>query len=113
MSNMRNQVRLMGNVGAIPEVKALDGNKKVAKFSIATNEVSKNAKGEKVVDTQWHNLVAWGNTAALIEKLVQKGAELAVEGKLVHRSYTDKAGVKKYVTEIVVSEFVLLGKKAA
>jgi single-strand DNA-binding protein len=110
---MKNQVRLMGNVGAVPDVKVLDGNKKVAKFSIATNEVSKNAKGEKLVDTQWHNLIAWGNTAALIEKLVQKGAEVAIEGKLVHRTYTDKEGVKKYVTEVLVNEFVLLGKKTA
>jgi single-strand DNA-binding protein len=83
----------------------------MARFSIATNEVYKNAKGEKVVETQWHNLVAWGKVAEIAEKFLEKGREVAIEGKLVNRNYTDKEGTKRYITEILVNELLLLGEK--
>ena len=79
---------------------------------MATNETYRNAKGEKVTETQWHNLVAWGKLAEIIEKYIGKGKEVAIEGKLVNRSYTDKDGIKKYITEIQVNELLMLGAKA-
>ncbi|MBI4931117.1 MAG: single-stranded DNA-binding protein [Bacteroidetes bacterium] len=109
MNTLRNKVQLIGNLGQNPEVKELNGGKKVAKFSLATNETYRNKAGEKVTDTQWHNLVAWGKTAEIIEKYLKKGSEIAVEGKLLNRNYTDKEGVKRYVTEIQVSELLMLG----
>ena len=110
MSTLRNQVHLIGHVGQDPEIKSFEGNRKLANLTIATNETYKNEKGEKVEETQWHRITAWGKTAEIIEKYVAKGKEIAVEGKLVHRSYDDKNGDKKYITEIVVSELLLLGK---
>ena len=112
MNNLKNKVQLIGNLGMNPEIKTLDSGKKLAKFSIATNESYKNAKGEKVEDTQWHNLVAWGKTADIIEKYLQKGNEVAIEGKLNNRSYDDKDGNKRYITEIVVNELLMLGSKS-
>ena len=111
MNTLKNKVQLIGNLGQNPEVKELTGGKKVAKFSLATNEIYRNKAGEKITDTQWHNLVAWGKTADIIEKYVKKGSEIAVEGKLLNRNYTDKDGVKRYVTEIQVSELVMFGGK--
>jgi single-strand DNA-binding protein len=111
MNNLRNKVQLIGNLGMNPEIKNLDSGKKLAKFSIATNESYKNAKGEKIEDTQWHNLVAWGKTAEIIEKYVKKGNEIAIEGKLVNRNYDDKDGNKRYVTEVLVNEVLMLGSK--
>lgn len=110
MSTLRNKVQLIGHVGNDPEIKTFDGGKKLAKLTIATNENYKNDKGEKVEETQWHNLVAWGKTAEIIEKYVVKGKEIAIEGKLTHRSYEDKNGEKRYVTEVVIDEVLLLGK---
>ncbi|MGB0888619.1 MAG: single-stranded DNA-binding protein [Vicingaceae bacterium] len=111
MNNLKNKVQLIGNLGMNPEIKTLESGKKLAKFSIATNESYKNAKGEKIEDTQWHNLIAWGKTADIIEKYLQKGNEVAVEGKLTNRSYDDKDGNKRYITEIVVNELLMLGGK--
>ena len=102
---------MIGNLGMDPEVKSFDKDKKMAKLSIATNEVYYNAKGEKVQDTQWHNIVMWGKTAEIAEKYLKKGQEVAVEGKLVNRSWETKEGDKRYATEVVVSELVMLGKK--
>ena len=110
MSTLRNKVQLIGHVGNDPEIKTFDGGKKLAKLSIATNESYKNDKGEKVEETQWHNLVAWGKTADIIEKYVVKGKEIAIEGKLTHKSYEDKNGEKRYVTEVVIDELLMLGK---
>ncbi|NJW55172.1 single-stranded DNA-binding protein [Salinimicrobium sp. CDJ15-81-2] len=110
MNNLRNKVQLIGNVGNTPEIYTFDSGKKKARFSIATNETYKNAKGEKVTDTQWHNVVAWGKTAELIENYVPKGKEIGVEGRLTSHSYEDKDGVKKYVTEVICNEVLLLGK---
>ena len=111
MNALRNRVQLIGNLGMDPEVKSFDKDKKMAKLSIATNEVYYNAKGEKVQDTQWHNIVMWGKTAEIAEKYLKKGQEIAVEGKLVNRSWETKEGDKRYATEVVVSELVMLGKK--
>jgi len=106
MNTLRNSVRLVGNLGMDPEVKSFDNNRKLARLSIATNESYKNDKGEKITDTQWHNLVLWGAQAKLAEDLLKKGDEVAIEGKLASRNYTDKDGNKRYVTEVVVNEFL-------
>jgi single-strand DNA-binding protein len=109
MNALRNKVQLIGNLGMNPEIKTLDGGKKLAKMSIATNETYKNSKGEKVTETQWHNLIAWGKTVNIIEKYLSKGSEVAIEGKLINRNYTDKEGVKRYITEIQVNDLLLIG----
>ncbi|SDW25738.1 single-stranded DNA-binding protein [Aequorivita viscosa] len=111
MSTLRNKVQLIGNLGNDPEIITFEGGRKLAKFSIATNETYKNQKGEKVTDTQWHNIVAWGKTAEIIENYVTKGKEIAIEGKLTSRSWEDKVGVKRYITEVVCNELVMLGNK--
>ena len=111
MNTLRNKVQLIGNLGSNPEIITLDSGKKLAKLSLATNESYKNAQGEKITNTEWHNLVAWGNTADIIEKYVVKGNEIAIEGKLTTRSYEDKEGAKKYTTEVVVNEILLFGNK--
>ena len=111
MNALKNKVQLIGNLGNDPEIVNLDGGSKLAKFSIATNETYKNAKGEKVTDTQWHNVVAWGKTAEIVENFVMKGNEVAVEGKLTHRSYETKEGEKRYITEIRCNELLMLGNK--
>ena len=111
MSTLRNKVQLIGNVGNEPEITNLESGKKVAKFSIATNESYKDSKGEKVTNTQWHNILAWGKIAEIVEKYVGKGKEVALEGKLTSRSYETKEGEKRYVTEVVVDEILLLGIK--
>jgi len=110
MSTLRNKVQLIGNLGNDPEIVNLESGKKLAKFSIATNETYKNNKGERVTDTQWHNVVAWGKTADIIENYVTKGKEVAIEGKLTSRSYETKQGEKRYLTEIICNELLLLGK---
>lgn len=111
MNSLRNSVRLIGNLGTNPEVKEFESGKKVARFTLATNETYKNQKGEKVTDTCWHNLVIWGKTAEIAEKYLEKGSEVAIEGKLTSRSYTNKDGEKKHITEIVVNDLLMLGKK--
>jgi single-strand DNA-binding protein len=111
MNNLRNSVRLIGKLGMNPDVKEIGNDKKLAKFSIATTDSYKNDAGEKISDTQWHNLIAWGNQANIAEKYLKKGHEVAIEGKLTSRSYNDKDGVKKYVTEIVVNEILMIGNK--
>lgn len=111
MKNMRNKVHLIGNLGADPDVKTLQGGKKVANISLATNESYKNADGVKVKETTWHNLVAWNKTAEIAEKFLRKGSEVAIEGKLVNRNYTDREGNKKYATEVLVNEILMLDQK--
>jgi single-strand DNA-binding protein len=110
MKSLRNSVQLIGNLGKDPEVKTF-GDKKKAAFTIATSDAYKNAKGEKVEDTQWHNVVIWGKLADVAGKYLKKGSEVAVEGKLVHRVYETDKGEKKYITEINVNDLVLLGAK--
>ncbi|MBS1919808.1 MAG: single-stranded DNA-binding protein [Bacteroidetes bacterium] len=112
MYALKNKVQLIGNLGNAPEVKTFESGKKVASFRIATTEIYRNAKGEKVKDTQWHNLVMWGKLAEIAEKYLDKGKEVAIEGKLVSRNYADKEGNKKYITEIQVNELLMLGAKS-
>jgi len=110
MNAMRNKVQLIGYVGQEPEIKSFDGGKKVANLTLATNESYTNDKGERVEQTEWHRITAWGKAAEIIEKYVDKGKEIAVEGKLTHRSYDDKEGNKRYITEVIVNNILLLGK---
>ena len=107
---MKNLVQLIGHVGQDPEIKNLEAGKKLANISIATNEVYYRDNGDKVEKTEWHRVTAWGKVADIIEKHVTKGKEIAIEGKLTHRSYDDKDGNKRYVTEIVANEILLLSK---
>lgn len=107
---MKNSVQLIGHVGQEPEIKNLEAGKKLANISIATNEVYYKENGDKVEKTEWHRVTAWGKTAEIIEKYVTKGKEVAVEGKLTHRSYDDKDGNKRYITEVVINEILLLSK---
>lgn len=111
MSTLRNKVQLIGNLGNDPEIITLENGKKLAKFSLATNESYKNATGEKITNTDWHYCVAWNKTAEIIENYVHKGNEIAVEGKLTSRSYETKEGEKRYITEVIISELLLLGNK--
>ena len=111
MYTLKNKVQLIGHLGNAPEIKELEGGKKLARFSIATNETYRNLKGEKVTETTWHSLVAWGKIAGIVAKYLNKGSEVAVEGKLISRSYS-KDGVKKYITEVQVNELLMLGSKA-
>ncbi|HXC04836.1 MAG TPA: single-stranded DNA-binding protein [Bacteroidia bacterium] len=111
MKNITNSVQLIGNLGKTPEIKNFEGGKKVARVSIATTDSYKSAKGEKVKETQWHNLVAWGKCADIMERYLKKGSEVAIQGKLTSRSYDDKDGIKRYITEIKVQELKLLGSK--
>ncbi len=109
MNALRNKVQLIGNLGSKIEVKTTESGKVVGRVNIATNEVYRNAKGEKITETTWTNLVIWGKNAEILEKYTDKGSEIAIEGKLSNRSYNDKNGEKKYITEVVVSEILLLG----
>ena len=108
MNAMKNKVQLIGNVGQDPEVKNLDGGKKVVTLNIATNDSYINVKGEKIEQTEWHKAVAWGKVAEIIEKFVTKGKEIAIEGKLTHRSYDDQNGVKRFISEVLINEVLLL-----
>ena len=110
MNNLRNRVQLIGHVGNDPEIKTFEGGKKLATITLATNDHYKNAKGEKIEQTEWHRLTAWGTTADIIEQFVKKGKEIAVDGKITHRSYDDKNGEKKFITEVTISEVLLLGR---
>ncbi len=110
MYALKNKVQLIGNLGGTPEVRNTETGKKLVRFSVATNETYKNAQGEKITETQWHNLIAWGKVADIAEKFLAKGSEVAIEGKLVNRNYMDKEGNKKYITEIQVNELLLLSK---
>ncbi len=107
MNTLRNSVQLIGNLGKKPEIITLESGNKLAKFSLATNETYKDDKGEKVTNTEWHNLIAWGKTAEIAEMFLDKGKEVAIQGKLTYNSYEDKNGIKRYSTEIVVNEFVM------
>ncbi|WP_153797081.1 single-stranded DNA-binding protein [Foetidibacter luteolus] len=113
MYALKNKVQLIGNLGAKPEIRSLESGKKMARFSMATSEVYRNQKGDKVTETQWHSLVAWGKVAELAEKFLEKGTEVVIEGKLINRNYTDKDGIKRYVTEVQVGEILLTGSKRA
>jgi len=113
MTNLRNRVQLIGNLGTAPEIKEFEGDKKKASLSIATNETYRNQKGELVKETQWHNVVAWGKTASIVETYLEKGSEVCISGKLTSRSYEDAEGNKRFISEIVMSELLMLGSKSS
>ena len=108
MSSLANRVTLIGNLGHDPETKSIEGGKKVVHFTLATKDWYKNAEGQRVNETTWHNIVAWNGLADIAGKFLKKGNEVAVEGRIVYRSYEDKKGATKYITEIVLSELELL-----
>ncbi len=110
MNSLKNKVQLIGNLGNDPEIVTMENGSKLAKFSLATNETYKNAEGEKVTDTQWHNIVAWGKIAEIAENFLSKGKEVVIEGKLMSRSYETKEGEKRYITEVKCNELLMLGK---
>lgn len=113
MYTLKNKVQLIGFLGKDPEVKTIESGKKVANFTLATNEQYKNAEGQRIEETQWHNLVVWGALAEISEKYLRKGSEVLIEGKILNRSYTDKEGNKKFFSEVQVSELLMLGKATA
>ena len=113
MNALKNKVQLIGRLGAKAEIKTTANGKVFAKVSLATHENYTNAKGEKVRETTWHNLIAWGKTAEIMHKYTDKGTEIAVEGKLVNREYIGKDGVKRQVTEVQVNEVLLTGDKTS
>ena len=110
MGTLRNSVHLIGRPGADPEIKTFGDAKKTARFALATNDKHYNEKMELITDTQWHNIVAWGKTADQVEKIVRKGRLMALEGKLQTRQYEDKEKNKRFITEILMDEFMLIDK---
>jgi len=108
MTTLRNSVQLIGRLGKEPEVRTFDSGKKMATFSLATSETYYNNQGEKVQETQWHNVVVWGKKVDVIEKYLHKGNEIALQGKIQTRSY-EKEGEKRYVTEINLNDLLMLG----
>jgi single-strand DNA-binding protein len=112
MNALRNKVQLIGNLGQDPEVKALENGKKIAKFTLATNEEYKNSEGQKISETTWHNIIAWNGLAENVGKYLKKGKQVAIEGRLAYRSYEDKKGVTKNVTEIIMDSMLMLASPA-
>ena len=110
MNALKNKVQLIGNLGTTPEIISMDSGKKLAKFSLATNDYYKSETGEKIQQTQWHNILAWGKLATIIEQYVDKGQEVVVEGKLTNRSYVNKDGEKRFITEVVIHDLLMLNK---
>ena len=108
MNQLRNQVQLIGHLGRDPEVKYFSNDKIVAKFPMATSEIYRNEEGVKTTETQWHNIVIWGKLAKVAEQYLQKGMQIAIKGKLTHRAYEDKEGVKRFISEIITYDFMML-----
>ncbi len=111
MKNLRNSVQLIGRLGQDPEVRELTSGKKLTTFSVATSDSYRNSNGDKVEETQWHNIVAWGKVGEIAAEYLNKGSEVCLEGKLTHRSYENGKGEKRYITEINLNEMVMLGGK--
>ena len=110
MNTLNNSVRLTGFLGSAPELKLTDSQKKIAKLNLATNNYRRNSEGERVTETTWHQIVLWEKQAELAEKYLGKGSKISIEGRLSNRFYTDKDGVKRYVTEVIVTEIDFSGK---
>lgn len=109
MYAIKNKVQLIGNLGQEPAIRITETGKKLARFSVATNDLYRNSQGERIRETLWHTVIAWGRLAEIAEKYLTKGKEVAVAGKLVHREYTDKSGSRRFITEIVLNELLMLG----
>ncbi|WP_035334793.1 single-stranded DNA-binding protein [Dokdonia sp. PRO95] len=110
MNALRNKVQLIGRLGQEPEITTFPDGNKIAKFSMATDDSYKDKNGQKVERAYWHNIVVRGGLVKVVESYVQKGQEIAIEGKLTNRSWEDKDGVKRYMTEIVCNELLMLSK---
>lgn len=108
MNSLKNKVQLIGHLGQNPELKTIDNGKKVVRFTLATDDSYKNSEGQKIKETTWHNIVAWNGLADLTGKYLKKGSKVALEGKIVYRTYEDKKGITKYITEIVLADLVFL-----
>ena len=112
MNSLRNRVVLIGHLGSSPESKTLESGKSLTRFSLATTDYYKIYLGENIRENNWNNLVAWVKVAESASKFLDKGKEVAVEGKLVSRNYSDKEGIKRYITEIVVNDLLLIGSRS-
>ncbi len=110
MNSLKNHVQIIGRLGNNPEIRTFESGKRKATFSLATNDAYKNAEGNRVEETQWHNVVAWGKKVDVIEQYLSKGSEVAVTGKLIYRNY-EVEGDKRYVTEINLKEMLMMGGK--
>jgi len=110
MNALRNRVLLIGRLGQDPERIEFDGDKVKASLRLATNEVYRNAQGEKTETTQWHNVIAWGQLAEIITRYLSKGSEVAIEGRLVYRQYEDKSGQSRVAAEVVTQEMLMLDR---
>ena len=108
MQNMRNHIQLIGNLGRDIDFRQLENGNTIARVSLATREIHRSAEGKKIIDEQWHQLVAWGKIAEMMQVLLSKGKQVAVQGRLVHRSYNDHQGDKKFRSEVIINEFVLM-----
>ncbi len=113
MKNIKNHVQLIGRLGANPEVKILDNGSKLARFNIAVTETYTSKNGEKVNNVQWHSIVAWGSLANIAERILQKGVQVTIDGKLFNRNYINKSGLKQNSTEIIANELFVVFQKAA
>ncbi|MFT6998180.1 MAG: single-strand DNA-binding protein [Cryomorphaceae bacterium] len=111
MYTLVNKVQLIGRLGNDPEIKETKNGKKLARLSLATDESYRDAKGEKVENTQWHRLVAWDRNADLAEKFLKKGQQIAIEGRLITGVYDDKEGNRRHTVDINVNDFMMLGSK--
>ena len=108
MNSLKNKVQLIGRLGQNPELKTIDNGKKIVRFTFATDDSYKNSEGQKIKETTWHNIVGWNGLADLSGKYLKKGSKVALEGKIVYRTYEDKTGVTKYITEIVLADLMFL-----
>jgi len=111
MRSIRNTVHLIGNIGLDPEVKVLSNGRKMARFRLATTDRYRNSEGKMIRETQWHTVIVWGNLATIVERYLNKGREIAIDGKIIYRNYEDKDGKTRYVTEIVANDIALLNNK--
>lgn len=112
MNTLRNSVQLIGNLGKDIELKTFENGNSVVNFTLATNEFYLNSDGEKVENTQWHSIVAWGKKGEAMKSSLSKGNQVLIQGKLTYRSYEDKSGNKRYVTEVVADNFFRMSKDA-
>ena len=110
MTTLRNSVQLIGRLGNDPEATTFGDNKTKVRFSIATSEHFKDKTGERKENTQWHNIIAWNGTAKVAEKYLKKGQEVAISGRITYRSWDDKDGNTRYITEIVANEIIMFSK---
>ncbi len=113
MNTLKNRVLLIGRLGQNPETKTIDNGKKVTRFTLATDDSYKNSEGQKIKEATWHNIVAWNGIADVADRFLKKGRQVAVEGRIVYRSYEDKKGLTKNITEIVLNDLMLLGSGKA